>query len=182
MIRITDLAHDLLAQEDFHDRLLVDMTAGRGNDTLFLSQLSRKVIAFDVQPEAIQDTASLLEAHHITHCQLILDDHQNLAKYIEEPVAGAIYNLGYLPHGNKTIKTTASSTIASLEILLETLADKGIVILVVYQKHHLEESEALLRFTQRLSSNTFDVIRFSVVNKALSPYIIHIRKIKKELG
>ena len=40
----------LIKKED----TVVDMTAGNGNDTLFLARLAKRVLAFDVSEEAIR--------------------------------------------------------------------------------------------------------------------------------
>lgn len=176
MIRVAELSHRLFMDHDFKDKVLIDMTCGQGQDTLFLAGLSTKVFAFDIQKQAIEATFTLLYSHGINHVKLIHDDHQEIERYITEPVAGAIYNLGYLPKGNKTIKTSQESTLTSLTKLLNLLDINGIVVIVVYQKHEENESMSLLRFVERLPGNKFDVLKLSVLNKELAPYIIHIEK------
>jgi len=176
MINVSKWSHGFFLEKDYRNKTLVDMTAGTGRDTLFLAAIAARVIAFDIQAEAIAITKKLLEANRIDNVDLIHDDHQNLGRYITGEIAGAIYNLGYLPGGGKTIRTGPSSTINSLKSLLDRLEAGGMVVMVVYQKHDQTESMRLLHFCEELPSRTYDVTRYSVLNKELAPYIIKIDK------
>ncbi|MBN2504586.1 MAG: class I SAM-dependent methyltransferase [Bacilli bacterium] len=176
MIKVAEWSHELFLQRDFHDKILIDMTCGSGRDTLFLAGIANKVYAFDIQVEAIEMTRSLLEQNNVTNVTLINSDHQFVSDHVKKPIAGAIYNLGYLPGGSKEIRTESDSTINSLKKLLELLEIEGIVVLVVYQKHTGNESMRLLHFVERLPSRHFDVMKYSVLNKELAPYIIKITK------
>ncbi len=176
MIKVAEWSHTFFMNQDYHDKILVDMTAGTGRDTLFLSGLARKVYAFDIQDDAITLTRALLEQHNITNVELLNCDHQLIKQYIKEPVAGAIYNLGYLPGGKKQVRTDAISTINSLISLLDLLEIDGIVVIVVYQKHTGNESMRLLHFVERLPSRRFDVVKYAILNKELAPYIIIIKR------
>mgnify|MGYP001352909026 CR=1 FL=1 len=176
MINVSEWSHGFFLEQDFRTKTLVDMTAGTGRDTLFLASISARVIAFDIQSEAIEITQKLLEENKIDNVELIHDDHQNLGRYITSKIAGAIYNLGYLPGGEKTIRTGPGSTISSLRTLLGLLEPGGIVVMVVYQKHDQTESMRLLHFCEELPGRIYDVTRYSVLNKELAPYIIKIQK------
>ena len=50
-------------------------------------------------------------------------------------VTGAIFNLGYLPGGDKSIVTTPSTTISAIKQLLDIMAKEGIIVLVIYHGH-----------------------------------------------
>lgn len=50
-------------------------------------------------------------------------------------VAAAVFNLGYLPGGDKSITTNGSSTIKAIEQLLSIMKDEGLIVLVVYHGH-----------------------------------------------
>lgn len=176
MILIAKYAHTFFLGKNYQGKCVVDLTMGNGKDTLFLASLCQEVIAFDIQPQALEKTRALLEEHEIHHVTLIEDDHQHCDRYLHKPVFAAIYNLGYLPGGDKEIKTEETSTIASLTKLLDRLEVGGFVILVVYPRHEGSESQSLLRLVQNLSSKTFDVMKHSVLNKELAPYVIEIIK------
>lgn len=57
------LAHCLLKDRLNKAKIIVDATAGNGNDTLFLAQNAlnnAQIYAFDIQKEAIENTKALL--------------------------------------------------------------------------------------------------------------------------
>ena len=175
MIKITELSHKLIKEIKLAN-LAVDMTAGRGSDTLFLAGKFEKVIAFDIQDEAISETKSLLESHDIKNVTLIKDSHSNINDYLNENVDCAIYNLGYLPNGNKRLKTEVSTTIASLEAVIKLLNLNGLIVIVLYP-HNSEEIDAVLDLTSKLSTD-FDCMEYRVINRSNSPFIITINKVK----
>jgi len=154
------------------------MTCGRGKDTLFLSSISKHVYAFDIQESAIQSTQALMAQNHRDNVSFILDNHENIDRYVSCEIGAAIYHLGYLPLSEKTIITTQKSTINSLIKVLKLLIPQGIVVIVAYQKHEENESMAVKHFCSSLDSRQFDVMQITILNKELSPFIIKITKIK----
>lgn len=59
-----DISRKVIASRVHEGDICIDATAGRGNDTAYLCGLageSGKIIAFDIQQEAIDSTAKLLE-------------------------------------------------------------------------------------------------------------------------
>jgi hypothetical protein len=81
-----------LAQASIHRAvtpggLVVDATAGNGNDTLFLAGLvgpAGLVLAFDIQPEALEKTRVALEkANLATRVRLFLTGHENIAACLQ---------------------------------------------------------------------------------------------------
>jgi 16S rRNA C1402 N4-methylase RsmH len=173
MIKITELSHKIVL-EKAKINLAVDMTIGRGNDTLFLAKNAEAVIGFDIQPEAITLTTELLNNHNITNVKLINDTHENILQYITNLVDVVIYNLGYLPNGNKDIKTEKESTIKSLESLLTILNNNGLIVIVLYH-HNQEEINAILEFVSNMP-DSYDVLKYQVLNKGNCPFIISIEK------
>lgn len=75
-------------------------TAGRGRDTAYLCELvgpCGRVIAFDIQQEAVDSTNALLAARGL-RAEVHLDSHSNMANYAEpETVDCIVFNLGWLP-------------------------------------------------------------------------------------
>ena len=72
-----------------------DMTMGNGNDTFYLSKLSRKVYAFDIQEEALINTRK--RCQDLNNIVYIKDNHLNFDKYIKEEVK--LYD--YIESGSK---------------------------------------------------------------------------------
>ncbi|MDT8336842.1 MAG: class I SAM-dependent methyltransferase [Candidatus Izemoplasmatales bacterium] len=173
MIKITELSHKIISEKS-NIKLAVDMTVGRGNDTLFLAKNAETVIGFDIQPESIVLTNNLLHSQNISNVKLINDSHENILEYIKDPVDVAIYNLGYLPKGNKEIKTEKNSTIKSLKSLLSILSIHGLVVIVIYP-HNQDEINAILDLVSELK-DYFDVMKYQVLNKENCPFIISIEK------
>jgi tRNA G37 N-methylase Trm5 len=179
MIKIAETAHEwALRKHPSPIDLAVDMTAGRGNDTLFLAGVAKRVVAFDIQEEAIRSTRERLGEHGFANVFLVLDDHRRLAEHIHDPIDLAFYNLGYLPNGFKTVQTTAESTVSSLKMLLPMLSVGGAVWITCYPKHNNDEAAAVLRFCQTLPSPMYDVMKISVVNKELSPFLLSVERLK----
>lgn len=170
-------AHELISFLDLSKDLTVDMTVGRGQDTLFLSKISKEVIGFDIQEEAILETKKLLDELHIDNVKLIHDSHHLIRQYVETQIGCMIYNLGYLPHGDKDILTQGLTTIESLKKGLPLLKKGGRCVITVYQKHHGNEAEMVQHYTSNLSSKEYDVTKWSILNKELAPYIIIIDKL-----
>ncbi|WP_019313702.1 tRNA (mnm(5)s(2)U34)-methyltransferase, partial [Streptococcus mutans] len=108
--RPIELSHDFLSQVLDKNSIAIDATMGNGNDTVFLSHLAKKVYAFDVQEQALIKTREKLEQLNIKNVQLILDGHQTIDKYVDEPIRAAIFNLGYLPSADKSVITQPATT------------------------------------------------------------------------
>ncbi len=180
MIKVAEMAHQLLLEKTKEYHFAVDMTAGRGQDTLFLAQHFKEVLAFDIQDDAIASTKQLLFDYHQSNVVLRQEDHSQFDFRSVPLMDAVIYNLGYLPKGDKLIRTEAKSTITSLEHLLPYVKPLGTVVLTLYPKENETEAREVLRFCQKLKSADYDVIKWSVVNKELAPYILQILKLKKE--
>ena len=82
-----------------------------------------------------------------------------------------VYNLGYLPGGNKNIATTATSTVLSLEYMLGLLNVNGLVSITMYWGHPegKQEREEVLRFVELLDSSIYHVAYMSFPNQKNTP-------------
>ncbi|RDW18755.1 16S rRNA (cytosine(1402)-N(4))-methyltransferase [Oceanobacillus arenosus] len=183
---ILNYAHYLLEEAINQDEIVIDATCGNGNDTLFLSELvgeHGKVLAFDIQKEAITATRQRVIEHERTNVFLIHDSHENIAKYLpankDEKISGAIFNLGYLPKSDKKIITKPDSTITAIDTILEHLRKDGIIVIVVYHGHEggKEEKEAILKHLFHLDQQQYSVLRYGFINqKNDPPFILAIQK------
>jgi len=153
----------------------VDCTMGNGNDTAFLCSLvgyKGKVYAFDIQEAAVIKTRKKLqELNFLERTEIILDDHQNIDKYIQGYVKLVIFNLGYLPRGDHGITTTKETTIAAVQKCLEILEPNGIILLVTYAGHENGklEKKALDSYTSKLSQKDYNVANICLTNQINNP-------------
>ncbi|RFU66281.1 class I SAM-dependent methyltransferase [Peribacillus glennii] len=162
--------------------IAVDATAGNGFDTLFLAKLCGSeghVYAFDIQNEAIAATSNRLESENLLdRCTLFNTGHQDMKACIPETsfgkVTGAVFNLGYLPGGDKSIVTGAETTISAIVQLLEIMALGGIIVLVIYHGHPEGEveKEQLLNFVSKLPQEQAHVLQYSFINQINHPPLI----------
>lgn len=154
----------------------IDATAGKGNDTLFLAKLtgeSGRVLAMDIQPEALEKTKELLEKNQVAdRVQLILDGHENMHRYAEpESVDCIMFNLGYLPGGNHAVATKAETTIQALEQSLVLLKPLGIISLAVYHGGDtgFAERDAVLAWLKKLDGKKYTVLLTDFYNRPNHP-------------
>jgi methylase of polypeptide subunit release factors len=175
MINIVELSHEILKKHQ-NPIISVDMTCGNGFDTLFLASFSNKVYAFDIQDKAINNTKELLKEHNISNVTVIKESHEFFDIFVREKIDLVIYNLGYLPNGDKSIKTDALSVVKSLKKAIDSLNCFGIIAVVIYL-HDLEENNQVQELVKSLDSR-FDVMEHRVLNKKNSPYIIEIKRIR----
>jgi len=182
--RVIQYAQTLLGHSIEKGEIAVDGTAGNGHDTLFLSQLvgeSGHVYAFDVQQQAVDATQSRLTEHGVTNATVILDGHENVANYVGNEIAGAIFNLGYLPGADHSIVTKGNTTIVAIEQLLQLLKVGGIIVLVIYHGHEggKEERDEVLRFVSSLPQKYVHVLRYEFINQQNDPpFIVAMEKVK----
>jgi tRNA A58 N-methylase Trm61 len=90
-LSLLELAHASVQRAVKPGSVAVDATAGNGNDTLFLAGLvgtSGLVLAFDIQPEALEKTRAVLEnAKLAARVRLFLTGHENIAACLQGNVA-----------------------------------------------------------------------------------------------
>lgn len=172
---ITDLSHHIIENYVESKGVALDGTLGNGGDCDFLSNHFEKVYAFDIQKSAIEE----YKKKEKSNVSLILDSHEHIDKYVKEGIDAAIYNLGFLPGGDKSITTMTNSTLKSVESGLNLLNNGGILIIAVYVGHEegAKEGEALLKYTKELPKNKYGVMLHKVINRSeLSPYMLVIEK------
>jgi len=163
---------------------VIDATCGNGHDTLLLAELvgpAGRVWAFDIQQAALDATAGrLAEAEDCAAVDLIHAGHETIKDHCRGPVKAVVFNLGYLPGGDRTVVTQTESTLAGLAQSLEILATGGIVVITIYPGH---ESGGLERIAledrlAQLPPAGFHIWRMGQINvPATAPYIILIQKV-----
>ncbi len=185
--RILPFARTLLQTAVKEGSYAVDATMGNGHDTALLAQLvgeNGKVFGFDIQEEAVHNTkARLAEGHLDNRAVLFHESHGRLVELLPASasgnVTGAVFNLGYLPGGDKSIVTKPDSTIAAIKQLLEVMAPEGIIVLVIYHGHEegKVERDAVVEFAMNLDQQAAHVLRYEFLNQSNNPpFIIAIEK------
>lgn len=177
------LAHLLLAESLAEGGSAVDATAGNGNDTLFLARQvgpGGKVYSFDIQREALQATGELLRHNDLAdRVALIQAGHEEMEKLVPGPVDAVIFNLGYRPGGDHSVRTSARTTLQALESALKLLKPGGRAGLVIYTGHPggREECDCLEKMTSTLDGRLYRVIKINFLNRAASaPVVIVVEK------
>lgn len=154
--------------------LCIDATAGRGNDTAFLCELvgeQGKVVAFDIQQEAIVSTKALLEEKGYK-AEVHLASHTEMEYYVSsESVAGIMFNFGYLPGGDHQICTHKEDSIKAIESGLKLLKLKGIMSLCIYHGGDtgFEEKDAIMAYLKTIDSKKYTVIVSDFYNRPNCP-------------
>lgn len=175
---ITDLSKFFVQQVIQPEDIVIDATAGNGNDTIFLAkQLSDKgmVFSFDVQKKAIDKTRERIISECLSQkVSLIHAGHQEIAKYVKKNIKVAMFNLGYLPGGDHSITTKGSTTILALEQTMSLLKPGGIISVCVYSGHlgGKEELEDVIAFTKSIDYKCYNVLKIDFYNKINDPPIL----------
>ena len=171
--------------------VVVDATAGNGHDTVFLAEKvmpGGRVFAFDVQEEAIAQTRERLSGLGLgssgtNEIALHHAGHERMAELLPGEMRGrlraAMFNLGYLPGGDKTRITRVETTLVALQQALEWLASDGVLTVVVYPGHEggRAEADAVEQWMAGLASDQFEAQRVGFVNfKPTTPFCLAVRK------
>lgn len=160
--------------------LAVDLTAGNGHDTLFLAERVGRVIAMDIQDEAIRATNIRLGEHNVQNVELFCDSHERVADYVAlEKVDVFFMNLGYLPKGDKKNTTEWETTKKTLELILKSMKKHGMISICVYPGHEegAVESDGLKMFCKNLNRREYRVALSVFPNQHEdSPYWIGIER------
>ncbi|WP_268912884.1 class I SAM-dependent methyltransferase [Lentilactobacillus sp. SPB1-3] len=159
---------------------VIDATMGNGHDTLFLAQLVQAtghVSAFDIQASAIESTKQLLADNQIAdnNYNLYQMSHSQIKDVLPEDskITAAIFNLGYLPGGDKSVITHSETSIPAIQQCLQMLERHGLVVVVLYYGHPGGESEkeAIIDFTHSLDQHVYNVLQYQFVNQVQAPPI-----------
>ena len=160
--------------------IAVDFTMGNGHDTEFLSKTvgpTGHVYAFDIQEQALASTAEHL---HRSGCPdnytLVLDSHHNVKQYVDVPIKAGMFNLGYLPGGDKSVTTMRATTLPAIEAAIDLLDRDAILLVAVYPGHAEGEAEGKLicEYLSSLSRHKVCATRINILNSPTSPFFIVI--------
>lgn len=177
-LKVVDLVKSIVAGVVSEGDTVVDATVGNGNDTLFLARLvgeKGKVYGFDIQQKAINNTGELLKDLGLQNrVNLICDGHENMDKYITGDVKAVIFNLGYLPGGNRDITTLPNTTLTAVKKSLQLLQPGGITAIAAYRGHQSGKSEEALlgEYLSGLDASAFITVSVQAVNQGNNPPVL----------
>lgn len=165
-------------------KILVDMTAGNGHDSLRILKMAtnyEKIYIYDIQEKALNNTKELLQSYAYNKCVYLNKSHADLSD-IEEKIDFAIYNLGYLPGADKKIVTKSESTIKSLSSLLKKLNYGAVVLITTYPGHdegYIEDMD-IYEFLKCLDQKEFNVLKLEFINQKNKPCKTYILEKRSE--
>jgi len=179
MPRSTELAHLLIRQHLQPGDSAVDATLGNGHDAVFLAQLvgeSGRVWAFDPQPAAHAAAKAEFAAQGVDPGRVTFLEagHETMAAHLTGSVQVIMFNLGYLPGGDKSYITRTPTTLAALQAAVGLLAPGGLLTVVAYPAHAGgdEEGEAVAAMLAELPT-PWKVYRYQSLNaRRPAPYLL----------
>ena len=153
----------------------VDATMGNGGDTQRLCELvgeEGRVWAFDVQPGAVERTRARLEQAGLAgRATLLQVGHERMAEFVPQPVDLIVFNLGWLPGGDKTITTRVDTTLRALQTAIDLLKPAGLLTVCVYPGHPEGDRElkSVFQWAESLPPGRFCALRNAYVNQPKDP-------------
>jgi len=184
-LRLTDLAHATVRGVVRPGDAVIDATAGNGHDTCFLAELTGPhgvVIAFDVQADAIQRTRERLKQNDLHGVTTLQRNHAELKSAVpgslHRRVSAVMFNLGYLPGGDKSVVTVPETTVHGICAALDILRPGGVVTIVVYPAHAggAAETRHVEQLLNSLVANEFSTETIQSTPATASSPRLHIVK------
>ena len=195
-ISLVNVAHKLIKDKLHPGDIAIDATVGNGHDTVFLVEKvspSGRVYGFDIQQAALDSTWAKLQSgcragekvySDTFLLTLIHASHADMAEKIPAQFHGKIsaimFNLGYLPGGDKNITTRTESTLTALAIASRMLSSNGILTILAYPGHQGgdQESIAVKNWCEQLDEKQFGVrIIYSTEDKVSAPRLYVVDKL-----
>lgn len=171
-----------LRQGDF----AIDATLGGGYDALFIASLILKgggeLWGFDIQKEAIQRSEKRLQenlsSQEMKQVTLFHASHQKFPLHPTKKPSLIVYNLGYLPGGDKTIVTQTKNTLQSVTHALSLIKKGGVLSITCYRGHQEGEKEerALIKWLHALPYKNYTLSYQKWLHGIKTPSLILIKK------
>lgn len=181
-----EIARDRVVQHLKPGDTVIDATTGNGHDTLWLAQTvgaTGKVYALDIQKSAIEAAKNRIASENALAQTTFLNIcHSKMSRRLPSgaQAKAIVFNLGYLPEGDKSIITKTDTTISALNQCLSILQPKGIISIVIYPGHQGgdAESEGILNWTRTIDDKSYatEIVSNPSGNQN-SPYLLFIQKV-----
>lgn len=161
---------------------VVDATVGNGHDTFFLAQLLQGegvLTGYDIQTQAIEQTKKRLGGLPAEFMQIVHLKLQSHADLEESGVKLIVYNLGYLPGGDKGLTTLYETTLQSIQRALLALTSDGALCITCYPGHAAgaKEEEVIIDFLKTLSASQWHICHHVWINRPLAPSLIWLQSV-----
>ena len=169
-------AHSVWKKHIKSESHVIDATCGNGYDSHFILQCNpAHLYCLDIQKKALKNTRNRLEGfkqfslHQACHSTFSM---------VEKPIDLIVYNLGYLPGGNKSLTTQTETTLLSLSNALNLLRKNGLTSIMLYPGHleGMREKEALLCYVSNLPRKKFQVHLHRWLSHSNTPALLLIQK------
>ncbi|MCL7038737.1 hypothetical protein MKW94_000187 [Papaver nudicaule] len=188
--KATELAHLIWQRIVQKGDNVVDATCGNGYDTLALLKMvaddtgKGRVYGMDIQNCALTNTSSLLDESVKSNEREIVELFHLCHSRMEEVIPEGIYlrlvvfNLGYLPGGDKAIITVPEKTSRALESACRLMGPGGLISVMVYVGHPggREEYETIQDFASGLPAESWVCCKFEMLNRPLAPVLVLLFK------
>lgn len=165
-ISLTDVAHALIAERLLQGNTAIDATLGNGHDVLFLAScvgMCGRVYGFDIQRHALEASRKRLMAQEMQNrAELIQACHSDMERLLPAAVVGNVkaimFNLGYLPGGDKQLITCVETTLPALDAACRLLAVGGILTVLAYPGHTGgdQETDSIQQWCKQLNRQVFE--------------------------
>ncbi len=185
------LAHQRWGQILREGDSVIDATCGNGKDTLFLAQVICSkgvrglIIGIDIQKKALDQTQRHLQMNlsgdELNRVHLFHQSHEEFPPLaLEHPIRLIVYNLGYLPQGDKELTTLTESTLASLKNGMALLMPEGMISVTCYPGHAegAKEQENILKWARTLNPEDWKIEVFRQTHSVTAPSLLFFMKKK----
>ena len=179
LTKTTNLAMEITLRYVKEGDYVIDATCGNGHDTLCLAEAvgaGGDVLALDLQRQALDNSKALLAEHdwkQVCFAQANFADMKRYSSFAfpDQRPSAVIFNLGYLPGGDKSITTTVEDSLRGIQAALELIQYDGIVTVVLYSGHEegAREKATILKFARALPSKDFHVVYAQMLNQQKNP-------------
>lgn len=177
---VLDYMFLILANNFKEGGFAVDATCGNGHDTLLLSNIageSGRVYSIDIQNEAIKRSELLIKEKGVYDNVTFFNiSHNEMDSVINGNPDCIVFNLGFLPGGDKSITTVSEVTLNAVEKGLRILTKGGLLLIAVYHGHKagMAEKEAIEIFTENLNQKNYNCSKVEFVNQINNPPILYV--------
>lgn len=177
---LTQMAHQQLGSIIKPGDTVIDATVGNGHDTLFLAQKvgpSGKVYGFDIQQSALDICFNRLQTNNADkQVALFHAGHESMpilipAEFHLQKIKAVMFNLGYLPGGDKSRRTHTTTTLSALGFALQALCAGGTISILAYTGHAggNDECNAIKDWLSTLDKQLYNISMQKPVNTLNAP-------------
>jgi 16S rRNA C1402 N4-methylase RsmH len=179
MLSVLDQAKSLTEEILSDGDIAVDATLGNGYDAVHLARQvapTGRLFGVDLQEEAIVRSRERLSSEGLEKSvSLIRGNHASLLRLLPSAIVGRVgavmFNLGYLPGGDRTAPTRAETTIPAIQQAVDLLQPCGRMTIVLYRGHPEgpPEYRAVLEAVREWDQRNLEVLHYRFINQVHQP-------------